>query len=90
MALRLLCEAAANDASLNIEDYVPEYYPKAKKVFSQDVKTTLSSQSITETSIVKLLHTGAHNYETSSNLDQTLALSIAIGGMIKITHGKYE
>jgi hypothetical protein len=90
MALRLLCEAASSEVNAKLEDYVSNNYPMAKKTFSQDVKTTLSNQSVTETSIVKLLHTGAHNYKASSNIDQTIALSIAIGGMIKITHGKEE
>lgn len=90
MTLRLICETAANDIDLEMEDYVTENYPKAKKTFSQDMKTTLASQGVTETNIAKLLHIGAHNYEASSNWEQTLALSIAIGGIIKITHGRYE
>lgn len=90
MALRLLCETAAKDINVALEDYVSNNYVKAKKTFSQDVKTTLSSQNVTETDIVKLLHTGAHNYKASSNMEQTIALSIAVGGMIKITHGKIE
>lgn len=90
MALRLLCETAAKDINIALEDYVSNNYVKAKKTFSQDVKTTLSSQNVTETDIVKLLHTGAHNYKASSNMEQTIALSIAVGGMIKITHGKIE
>lgn len=88
MALRLLCETAANDLQLKLEDYVSNNYPQAKKYLTQDVKTTLSNQNVTEASIVKLLHTGAHSYGSASNLDQTIALSIAIGGMLKISHGK--
>lgn len=88
MTLRLICETASNDLNQKIEDYVTENYPIAKKGFDQDTKTTLSSQSVKEDSIVKLLHTGAHNYSASNNIEQTLALSIAIGGMLKITHGK--
>lgn len=90
MALRLLCETAASDVNAKIEDYVSNNYPIAKKTFGQDVKTTLASQNIKEDSIVMLLHTGAHNYEASSNLEQTIALSVAVGGMLKITHGKTQ
>lgn len=90
MALRLLCETVANDLKMKIEDYVSLYYPNAKKNFDQDLKTTLASQNIKEESIVMLLHTGAHSYKASSNFEQTIALSIAVGGMIKISHGKDE
>lgn len=90
MALRLLCETAASDVNAKIEDYVSNNYPIAKKTFDQDVKTTLAGQNIKEDSIVMLLHTGAHNYEASSNLEQTIALSVAVGGMLKITHGKTQ
>lgn len=90
MALRLLCETAADDVSVELKDYVSTNYPIAKKAFGQDVKTTLSNQSVNELSIVKLLHTGAHSYSAANNMDQTLALSIAIGGMLKLTHGKKE
>lgn len=90
MALRLLCETMANDLGMKIEDYVSVYYPKAKKDLSQDIKTTLAGQNIKQESIVMLLHTGAHSYKASSNIEQTIALSIAVGGMVKISHGKDE
>lgn len=90
MALRLLCETAANDSNSELVDYVTDNFPKSKKTFSRDLKTTLSNQNVTEASIVKLLHTGAHSYKSSSNMEQTIALSIAIGGMIAITHGKNQ
>ncbi len=90
MALRLLCETAAKDKKLELKEYVLNNYPKAKKTFSPDIKTTLTSQSVTEGNIIMLLQTGAHNYEASSNMEQTISLSIAVGGMIKITHGKKE
>ena len=62
----------------------------AKKSLSQDEKTTLSNQNVTSSSMIQLLQTGAHIYKTSSNMEQTIALSIIIGAMLKITHGKDE
>ncbi len=90
MALRLLCETAAKDKNTKLENYIKSNFQKAKKTLSQDIKTTLASQNVTENSIVQLLHTGAHSYEASSNIEQTIALSIIIGAMITITHGKDE
>lgn len=85
MSLRLLCETASNS---NIEDYLRNNFAKAKKSLSQDEKTLLSSQNVTEGSIVQLLHTGAHNYISSQNFDQTLAISIILGAILQITHHK--
>lgn len=90
MALRLLCETASKDKDASLDTYLSENFPKAKKTFDQDVKTTLSNQNVTEKSIIQLLHTGAHSYESSSNIEQTIALSIVIGAIITITHGKDE
>lgn len=88
MALRLLCEAAAKDCSKNLDQYVKATFKIAKSALDQDQKTTLSNQNVTESSIVQLLHTGAHNYTASSNIDQTIAISIILGGMLVSTHGK--
>lgn len=85
MSLRLLCETASNG---NIEDYLKKNFAKAKKSLSQDEKTLLSSQNVTEGSIVQLLHTGAHNYTSSQNLNQTIAISIILGAILQITHQK--
>ncbi|WP_420640683.1 hypothetical protein [Candidatus Leptofilum sp.] len=88
MALRLLCETAAKDSKTKLESYLKNNFRNAKKTLDQDIKTTLSNQNVTESSIIQLLHTGAHNYTSSSNMEQTIALSIIIGAMITITHGK--
>ena len=85
MSLRLLCETASNN---NIEDYLKNNFSKAKKTLSQDEKTLLSSQNVTEASITQLLHTGAHRYTSSQNLNQTLAISIILGAILQITHHK--
>lgn len=91
MSLRLLCETAAKEKGIQkIDMYLKEYYATAKKNLSQDVKTTLSNQGVTEEKIVQLLQTGAHNYASSSNIEQTIAISIIIGEILTITHGRED
>jgi predicted NodU family carbamoyl transferase len=89
MSLRLLCETAAKeDNNKKLENYLKGYFDEAKKNLNQDIKTTLSGQNVTEESIVQLLHTGAHNYKSTSNMAQTIALSIIIGKILTLSHGK--
>jgi len=90
MALRLLCESAAKDRRMKFDNYVKNNFDEAKKHLDQDEKTTLANQNISKSSIMQLLHTGAHSYQSSSNIEQTIALSIIIGQIITITHGKDE
>ena len=89
MALRLLCETASSEMGYtDINDYLKKYFPLAKKTMSQDTKTLLSNQNVTESSLAQLFHTGAHNYVSSTSSEQAIALSIALGAMLKISHGK--
>ncbi len=89
MSLRLLCELAAKDKQhTKIDSYIEKYFAAAKNNLSQDATTTLSTQSVNDTSIVQLMHIGAHNYQASSNLDQTLAMSIILGAMLSLSHGQ--
>ncbi|MBE2228292.1 MAG: hypothetical protein IAE93_13140 [Ignavibacteria bacterium] len=88
MALRLICEAACTDNNLDIDEYIQTHFENAKKNLDRDTKTTLANQNVTNKSLVQLLHTGAHNYQSSNNIAQTLAVSVILGEMIKITHGK--
>ncbi len=90
MSLRLLCETAAKDKNKKLEDYVKEHFPTAKKTLDQNTKTTLSTQNVTEGSILQLLQVGAHNYQAAINLDQSIAVSIAVGALITLTHGREE
>lgn len=90
MSLRLLCETAAKESKKKIEDYIREHFPAAKKSLDQNIKTTLANQNVNEASIIQLLHTGAHNYESSNNIEQTIAISIILGAIITITHGKND
>lgn len=90
MALRLLCETAAKSKNKKMDDYLKDNFADAKKTLDQDIRTTLSNHNVKEESIVQLLHTGAHNYESSNNIAQTIAISIIIGAIITLTHGKTE
>ena len=90
MALRLLCEAAAKDCSQSLDNYFKARFKDAKRALDQDKKTMLANQNVTEASIIQLLHTGAHNYSASSNMEQTLALSLIIGEVLVASHGKAE
>lgn len=88
MALRLLCETAAKDQQKQLDKYLKAHYSEAKKLLDQDSKTTLASQNVTEDSITQLLHTGAHTYQSSSNIEQTIAMSVIIGAILTNTHGQ--
>ena len=90
MALRLLIESASEKKDKpSIDSYIKANFESAKKKLSKDKKTFLSSQSVSnQNQLIKLLHTGAHDYGSSANIEQTKAMSIIIGEMLKITHSK--
>lgn len=88
MSMRLLAEAAATDLKTNLGTYLKSNFKKAKETLDTDTKTTLSTQNVTESTIEQLLHIGAHNYSAANNLEQTLAVSIILGKILEITHGK--
>lgn len=88
MSLRLLCELAAKDGKHTIDAYIKKYFAKAKSNLDQDATTTLSTQNVEEANMVQLLHIGAHNYQASSNAEQTLAISIILGAMLLASHGQ--
>lgn len=88
MSLRLLVESATPKTK-GIADYVNTNFENAKKQLTQDQKTTLANNSINRAkNLIQLLQSGAHNYANSANFDQTVAMSIIIGAMLKITHSK--
>ena len=89
MALRLLIETAAREESMNdFNDYVQKYFDSAKKLLSKDEKTTLSNNSVDKTTMPQLLHTGAHNYQSSLSYDKAYAMSLIIGKMLSLSHKK--
>jgi len=90
MSLRLLCETAAKECKKPVDFYLKDNFDAAKKLLDQDIKTTLSGQNVAKESMMQLLHTGAHSYQSTSNLDQTIALSIAVGAILTVSHGRSE
>ena len=89
MSLRLITEYAANvSGSKDMAQFLKDNFALAKKNLDQNTKTALSGLNVNENSIVQLLHTGAHNYHSASNIDQTIAISIILGEILKSTHGK--
>ena len=91
MAFRLICETAArdiNNASDPVGWYVDTYFNSAKKLLTQDEKTFLSSQNVKTETIKQLLHTGAHNYSSAKVPEQGKAISIILGKMLILSHGK--
>ncbi len=93
MGLRLLVEVAAEDVSteegpLKISKFLDKYEKDPRITFTQDEKSTLFAQKVDKKRILSLLHIGAHGYTATNNLDQTVALSLIIGKMLELSHGK--
>lgn len=89
MALRLECELIAKCArSAGMEKLVSEDFAKVKASLSQDEKTYLVQNQVSDKTIIPLLHTGAHNYTGSYDLSQTIAMSLIVGGILKLHFGK--
>ena len=90
MALRLLIESASGgEDSENTNEYIKTHFKDAREKLSKDEKTTLHTQSIeSDSKLISLLHIGAHNYSSSSNMDQTMAMSIILGKILTKTHGR--
>lgn len=90
MSLRMLAEAACKDIDENkqLAPFLKDYFDNAKGSLNQDEKTSLSNQSVEKSKIVQLFQTGAHEYNNSRNEEQAVALSIILGAILRITHGK--
>jgi hypothetical protein len=90
MSLRLLAEAAASESNKSMESYLKGHFDAAKKQLTKDQKTSLSNLNVKKDSLTQLLHTGAHSYKASSNLDQTMAVALILGKIIYRSHGKRQ
>ncbi len=89
MSLRLLCEAASRELGFTkIDEYIKRYCSDAKKKLSQDDKTFLATHNVSENTMVQLLQIGAHDYTATRSYDQTIGVSILLGTMLSISHGK--
>lgn len=89
MSLRLLCESASKDlGNSKIDNYISAYSKEAKSRLSQDTKTFLSNLNVSDNTLPQLLHTGAHDYSASRLYEQTIGVSILLGAILSISHGK--
>ncbi len=89
MSLRLLCETAYKELNYkDYRDYISAFGAKAKKKLDQDTKTLLSNQNVSPETLTQLLQTGAHNYLSSTSVEQAKCISILLGAILKESHGK--
>ena len=89
MSLRLLCETAYKDLDYSdFRSYILTFGAKAKKKMDQDTKTLLSNQNVSPDTLTQLLQTGAHNYLSSTSVDQAKCISILLGAILKESHGR--
>lgn len=88
MSLRMLAETAAREMGKDLKNYLTESFDQAKGNLDKNTRTTLSSQSVEKGKIVQLFQTGAHDYTNSRNEEQAVALSVILGAILRITHGK--
>lgn len=89
MALRLLSETAyQEDGDKNLKIYIKKHYANGKKRLDKNQKNYLHNQNVNENTIVQQIHTGAHKFDASKNLSQTVAISIILGKILEESHGK--
>lgn len=97
MGLRLLAETATaediggKDPDLSM--YVDKYAAKAKKNLrhradGKDVVTYLDSQSLSPENMTRKLQNGAHGYTSTNIREQAIALSVLLGQMLLLSHGR--
>ncbi len=85
MALRLECELLAQCSKTDdMTSFVKNDFDQAKAMLSQDQKTFLFQNAVSKGNVATLLNTYAHNYTGSSNLQQIIAVSLIVGGLLKI------
>lgn len=91
--LRLLIDTAAMERCGGLDRYVGEYAGEAKKRLRQaansaDLVTFMRNQAVSPENLLRLLQNGAHAYTSTGNKEQALAMSILIGEMLSISHGR--
>ena len=96
MGLRLLAEQAAEECDFEgnkLAAYVTKYAKEAKGKLRQldrgkDITTFLATQSVKPENFIMLLQNGAHAYTSTNNGEQARAISILLGAMLTLSHGK--
>ena len=85
MALRLECELVGRCCtSQEMGAMVLNDFDQIKASLTHEQKSFLSQNAVKKNNIVELLQTGAHNYAASYNLPQTIAMSLIVGGLLKL------
>lgn len=89
MSLRLLCETAYKELGYtDFKVYIGAFGPNAYKALNQDIRTLLSNYNVKTDTLTQLLQTGAHNYLSSTSVDQAKCISILLGAILKESHGR--
>lgn len=95
MGLRLLTETAASECWEHggLQKYVNDYANEAKKNLrkrkgGQDLLTFTSNYQVSPNKLVQLLQSGAHAYTSTRAEGQTLAMSVLVGEMLALSHGR--
>ena len=76
-----------------VESYVEKYAGDVKKRLRRrsnatDITTFLSNNSVSPDKLTQLLQQGAHAYTSTNNVQQAKAISIMLGEMLTLSHGK--
>lgn len=95
MSLRLLAETAASECREDggLQRYVKDYADEAKKELrkregGQDLLTFVSNHQVSPSNLLQLLQSGAHVYASTRTEGQTLAMSVLVGEMLTLSHGR--
>ncbi len=88
-SLRLLVEVATDfQGTSKFGEYINKNFDNARENLSSDDKNTLSEYEVKKKNLARLLQIGAHNFATTTFYGKACAMSIIIGAMLEITHGK--
>ena len=87
MGLRLICEVADQENDRNMDLYIKEYFDGAKKELTPKECAFLYTHNVKKKNMSGLLNVGAHLHSDTISKDQTIALSLIIGKILKKTHG---
>ncbi|OXN00375.1 hypothetical protein [Bifidobacterium vansinderenii] len=95
MGLRLLTETAASEhwEHGGLKSYVDAYAERGKtnlrkRKEGQDLLTFVSNHQVSPDNLLRLLQSGAHAYASTRAEGQTLAMSVLVGEMLTLSHGR--
>ncbi len=85
MGLRLICQVADKKYKRDVKTYIDKYFDDAKKELTDP--SYLITHNVRKKNMARLLNDGAHENADTISRDQTIALSLIIGKILKKTHG---